>query len=369
MRVDGYRFDLAPTLARQYGSFDRVSSFLSLVFQYPVLAGVKLIAEPWDVGEGGYRLGGHGPGWGDGIDRFRDTMRDFWHGEGGLPPTSRRSSGVVRPVRGRRAGTDLVGQLGRGPRRLHARRPVSYAASTTRPTARTTGTAPATTAPGTGVSKARATDPSILAPGRRQSRPCWPRCCSRWHADARHRRRIRPHPTRQQQRLLPGQPDHLVRLVGDRRGPARRHPGGRSWRSDRPIPCAGGAGSWSARRPRKPLWFTPAGTTMTPAEWGFERAAPRSISTAPTHRTWRRTAARCSTMTSCYWSTPGWGAAQLHIRSPPGQTWLSEIDALDPAAARSPENWRTSPIRRRRARSVVVLQARSSSMDLTRWPS
>jgi glycogen operon protein len=85
MRVDGFRFDLAPTLARQYGSFDRVSAFLDLVSQDPVVSRAKLIAEPWDVGQvDSYRIGRFPPLWREWNGRYRDTMRDFWRSHGGL---------------------------------------------------------------------------------------------------------------------------------------------------------------------------------------------------------------------------------------------------------------------------------------------
>src|SRR5512132_779269 len=85
MGVDGYRFDLAPTLARQDGGFDRMSAFFDLVHQDPVISRVKLIAEPWDVGQpDSYDVGRFPPGWSEWNGRYRDTMRDFWRRQGGL---------------------------------------------------------------------------------------------------------------------------------------------------------------------------------------------------------------------------------------------------------------------------------------------
>jgi glycogen operon protein len=85
MGVDGFRFDLASTLARDGtdAAFDPGSGFFDALRQDPVLAGVKLIAEPWDVGPGGYRLGGYPAGWGEWNDQYRDTVRRFWRGEAG----------------------------------------------------------------------------------------------------------------------------------------------------------------------------------------------------------------------------------------------------------------------------------------------
>ncbi|MEV5508392.1 glycogen debranching protein GlgX [Streptomyces orinoci] len=81
MHVDGFRFDLAATLARQFHEVDRLSSFFDLVQQDPVVSQVKLIAEPWDVGEGGYQVGNFPPLWTEWNGKFRDTARDLWRGE------------------------------------------------------------------------------------------------------------------------------------------------------------------------------------------------------------------------------------------------------------------------------------------------
>ncbi len=94
MHVDGFRFDLAPTLARDPFEFDAFSRFFATVQQDPVLSGVKLIAEPWDLGPGGYRLGGFPPGWSEWNGRFRDTVRRFWRGDDGqVPDMASRLSG------------------------------------------------------------------------------------------------------------------------------------------------------------------------------------------------------------------------------------------------------------------------------------
>ncbi len=81
MRVDGFRFDLAPTLGRDNHDFNRLGVFFQIVNQDPVLSKVKLIAEPWDLGEGGYQLGSFPTPWREWNGKFRDTMRDFWRGE------------------------------------------------------------------------------------------------------------------------------------------------------------------------------------------------------------------------------------------------------------------------------------------------
>jgi glycogen operon protein len=81
MHVDGFRFDLAAALAREFHEVDRLSAFFDLVNQDPVVSQVKLIAEPWDVGEGGYQVGGFPPLWTEWNGKYRDTVRDFWRGE------------------------------------------------------------------------------------------------------------------------------------------------------------------------------------------------------------------------------------------------------------------------------------------------
>jgi glycogen operon protein len=83
MHVDGFRFDLAATLAREFYDVDRLSAFFDIVQQDPVISQVKLIAEPWDVGPGGYQVGNFPPLWTEWNGKYRDTVRDFWRGEAG----------------------------------------------------------------------------------------------------------------------------------------------------------------------------------------------------------------------------------------------------------------------------------------------
>jgi isoamylase len=106
MGVDGFRFDLATTLARVDETFSEQSSFLDAVAQDPLLSRVKLIAEPWDTGPHGYRLGGFPPGWAEWNDRYRDTLRRYWRGETQLLPE----------LASRLAGSsDIFGRRGRRP--------------------------------------------------------------------------------------------------------------------------------------------------------------------------------------------------------------------------------------------------------------
>ena len=107
MHVDGFRFDLATALARDGHEFDRLSPFLDLVQQDPVVSTVKLIAEPWDLGEGGYQVGNFPPLWSEWNGRYRDTVRDFWRGTpGALGDLAERLSG----------SSDLYDHDGRRPR-------------------------------------------------------------------------------------------------------------------------------------------------------------------------------------------------------------------------------------------------------------
>ena len=84
MHVDGFRFDLASALARELHDVDRLGAFFDIIHQDPVLSQVKLIAEPWDLGEDGYQVGNFPVGWTEWNGRYRDSVRDYWRGEGGL---------------------------------------------------------------------------------------------------------------------------------------------------------------------------------------------------------------------------------------------------------------------------------------------
>ena len=93
MHVDGFRFDLAATLARQFHEVDRLSAFFDLVQQDPIVSQAKLIAEPWDIGEGGYQVGNFPPQWTEWNGAYRDTVRDFWRGEPALGEFASRLTG------------------------------------------------------------------------------------------------------------------------------------------------------------------------------------------------------------------------------------------------------------------------------------
>ncbi|GAB3211779.1 glycogen debranching protein GlgX [Marinactinospora thermotolerans] len=93
MHVDGFRFDLASALAREFHDVDRLSTFFDIVQQDPVISQVKLIAEPWDVGPGGYQVGNFPPLWTEWNGKYRDTVRDFWRGHPVLPELGSRLTG------------------------------------------------------------------------------------------------------------------------------------------------------------------------------------------------------------------------------------------------------------------------------------
>ena len=107
MHVDGFRFDLAPTLARDRDGYDTASQFFSMIRQDPILSEIKLIAEPWDLGQGGYQAGNFPSEWSEWNGKYRDTVRRFWRGdEGQLPDLAYRLSG----------SSDLYAPTGRRPR-------------------------------------------------------------------------------------------------------------------------------------------------------------------------------------------------------------------------------------------------------------
>jgi glycogen operon protein len=84
MHVDGFRFDLAATLARELHEVNQLSAFFDIIHQDPVISQVKLIAEPWDIGEGGYQVGKFPAGWGEWNGKYRDSVRDYWNGADGM---------------------------------------------------------------------------------------------------------------------------------------------------------------------------------------------------------------------------------------------------------------------------------------------
>ena len=220
--VDGFRFDLASALAREFYEVDRLSTFFDTIHQDPVISQVKLIAEPWDVGPGGYQVGNFPVLWAEWNGPYRDTMRDFWKGNGNLGAFASRFTG----------SSDLYQADGRDPFAsinfvtahdgFTLRDLVSYNAEAQRRERR-------------GQSRRHRRQP-LLEPRRRgRHRRPGDQCAARaaaaellrhaaavaGHPDAARRRRDRPDAARQQQRVVPGQRDLVVRLGARRRRPAR----------------------------------------------------------------------------------------------------------------------------------------------------
>jgi glycogen operon protein len=173
MHVDGFRFDLASTLARELHDVDRLSAFFDIIQQDPTISQVKLIAEPWDVGEGGYQVGKFPPLWSEWNGKYRDCVRDYWRGEESWPTGSPAAPIFTRATAG-------------FPTPASTSSPVTTASrctiwspttrSTTRRTARTTRTAKTTTGPGTAVPRARPTIRRSSRCGRDRSGTTWARC-------------------------------------------------------------------------------------------------------------------------------------------------------------------------------------------------
>ena len=285
MHVDGFRFDLASTLAREFYDVDRLSTFFDLVQQDPVISQVKLIAEPWDVGPGGYQVGNFPPLWTEWNGKYRDTVRDFWRGE---PATlgefasritgssdlyqddGRRPYASINFVTAhdgftlQRPGV-LQRQAQRGQRRGQPRRRDdnrSWNCGVEGPTD------DAEVHDAAGAAAAQLARHAAAVPGR---------------ADAAARRRDGPHAAGQQQRLLPGQRAVLGGLVAGRAATPtwstspravialrHSHPVFRRRRffAGRPI---------RTRRAscRDIAWFTPAGEEMTEQDWdsGFGQSS------------------------------------------------------------------------------------------------
>ena len=178
--VDGFRFDLAAALAREFYDVDRLSAFFDVIHQDPVLSQVKLIAEPWDVGPGGYQVGNFPVLWSEwNGDLPRQRCATSGAARRSVGEFASRFTGSERPLRGRRPRPVRLDQLHHRPRRLHAARPrlLQREAQRGQP-ARTTATAPTTTAPGTAASRAPTDDPRCSSCARASSATSSPRCCS-----------------------------------------------------------------------------------------------------------------------------------------------------------------------------------------------
>ena len=147
MHVDGFRFDLASALARELHAVDKLGAFFDIIHQDPVLSQVKLIAEPWDLGEGGYQVGNFPTKWTEWNGKYRDAVRRFWRGDGGVRVGAGDAAvGQQRPLRAERPPARTRASTS-SPRTTASRSPISSATttSTTTRTASTTPTARTTT--------------------------------------------------------------------------------------------------------------------------------------------------------------------------------------------------------------------------------
>ena len=214
MHVDGFRFDLASTLAREFYDVDRLSAFFELVQQDPVVSQVKLIAEPWDVGPGGYQVGNFPPQWTEWNGKFRDTVRDYWRGEAAtLGEFASRLTGSAdlyestarRPV----ASINFV-TAHDGFTLLDL---VSYNEKHNEANGEDNNDGESNNQSWNCGVEGPTDDPEINALRARQQRNFLATTLlSQGVPMISSRRRTRPHPGRQQQRLLPGQRDHLGAL-------------------------------------------------------------------------------------------------------------------------------------------------------------
>ena len=225
--VDGFRFDLASALARELYDVDRLSAFFDVIHQDPVLSQVKLIAEPWDVGPGGYQVGNFPVLWSEWNGIYRDVMRDFWRGAGVGGRVRLAPDRLERPLRGRRPPPVRLDQLHHRPRRLHAARPrlLQREAQRGEPRGqpRRHRRQPLVELRGRGRDRRSRDQRAAGAPAAQLPRHADP---LPGHADVARRRRVRPHAARQQQRVVPGQRDLVVRLgpAGGERRPPRVRP-------------------------------------------------------------------------------------------------------------------------------------------------
>ena len=223
--VDGFRFDLGTILAREPNGFDDQSGFLKACSQDPVLEAVKLIAEPWDCGPGGYQVGGFPPGWAEWNDKFRDTVRDFWNGD--------VAGRALAPRLCASGDCSSIAAASRGPAinfvTVHDGFTLNDLVTYNEKHNEANGEDN-----NDGTSDNRSWNSGVEGPtddaaimtlrGRQMREHAGHHAAVAGHADAACRRRVRPHSAGQQQRLLPGQRDQLGRLGHRATRAASLHP-------------------------------------------------------------------------------------------------------------------------------------------------
>ncbi len=370
MHVDGFRFDLASALAREDGKVEDLGGFFDAIRQDPTLNQVKLIAEPWDLGHGGYQVGNFPLGWAEWNDRYRDGMRALLEGR-------RRADRRGRAAPHRLAGSlRLVGQaparehqLRHRARRLHPARPGLLQREAQRGQRRGQ---PRRQQPQPVVElRRRGADrrPGDRRPARApEAQLARHAAAVAGRADAARRRRARPHPAGQQQRLLPGQRDSAG-STGRPRPSARRWPAScaalialrrahpsfrrRSFFVGRPI-------DGDARQGRP--WLKPDGAEMQ--RRGLERRARALPGDADRRGTASPTAAGAasasSTTTSCSSSTRP--TSRSRSRCPAATSGAGACCSTAPTTASAPARSLTVPRPRRGPGS-----RRSTRSMVARW--
>ena len=254
--VDGFRFDLASALAREFYDVDRLSAFFDVIHQDPVLSQVKLIAEPWDVGPGGYQVGNFPVLWTEWNGLYRDTMRDFWRGGASVADFATRFTG----------SSDLYQSDGRTPfasiNFVTAHDGftlwdlVSYNEKHNEANGEDNRDGTDDNRSWNCGVEGETDDPEIRRCGCASAELPHDAVPLAGRADAARRRRDRAHAARQQQRLVPGQRALLVRLGARRRaaGAARLHaPPDQAARGASGVPARAASsrgGRWATRRCR-----------------------------------------------------------------------------------------------------------------------
>ena len=219
MHVDGFRFDLASALARELFDVDRLGAFFDIIHQDPVLSQVKLIAEPWDLGQGGYQVGNFPVLWTEWNGKYRDSVRRFWRGDGGsVSELATRLVRQQRPVRAQRPPAVREHQLHHRARRLHAARSRQLQREAQRGNGEENRDGENNNLSWNCGVEGPTDDPRDRRAARAaEAQLPGDAAAVAGRADDQPRRRARPHAARQQQRLLPGQRAHLDRLEPRRR--------------------------------------------------------------------------------------------------------------------------------------------------------
>ena len=315
MHVDGFRFDLASTLAREFYDVDRLSTFFELVQQDPVVSQVKLIAEPWDIGPGGYQVGGFPPQWTEWNGAYRDTVRDFWRGEPSLGEFASRIAG----------SSDLYEHSGRRPFAsinfvtahdgFTLRDLVSYNEKHNEANGEDNNDGESHNRSWNHGVEGPTDDPEILAARAREQRNFLATLLlSQGVPMLLARRRAEPDPERQQQHLRPGLRDQLGALGRGRPAAGRVHRGrGPAPQGAPDVPPQAllhrRLGPRGGRRRRRPAQRHRLAAPRRPPD-GAGRLAGRArrrsgcTSTVTASPASTRAARRSSTSTSCSTSTP-----------------------------------------------------------------